>query len=134
MCVWPASSLIPNSFCLVKRCSASHPVEGHLKCKLSLSTQQHSLLIHCPLLYGVKRFNNFRISPPPPSRFKHLNELIQFYLQIQIILSSNDKFSSSISVLHLFLRPQNLHMRYVDAVTLLRLMLNRHFLLNPSYL
>ena len=51
MCVWPASSLIPNSFCLVKRYSASHPVEGHLKCKLSLSAQQNSLLI--PLLLGA---------------------------------------------------------------------------------
>ena len=56
----------------------------------------------CPLLHGVKRFNNFRISPPSPSQFRHLNDQIQFYLQIQIILSSNDKFSSAFSVLHFF--------------------------------
>ena len=78
ICVWPASSLILNSFCLVKRCSASHPVEGHLKCKLSLLAQHNSLLRRCTLLYGVKGFNNFRISPPPPSQFRHLNDLIQF--------------------------------------------------------
>ena len=133
-CVWPASSLIPNSFCLCKRCSASHPVEGHLKCKLSLSTQQNSLFIHCPSAHPCMASKDSTTLGSHPLLHPNSGTLM-------IKFNSISRFKSSFHQMTNFPPPSLFSIFFFHPrictygmVTLQKLVFNRHFLPNPSYL